>query len=161
MDQATKDRIRHEVEQNKALFPGAVRRVEWQSHSDDPHFEPGELLPSLVLTEALGRRIGRPEPAAAFRKFQRAHGPAVAEGVAAGLSAVAHGTGASMTPARSAHALNNVGACYWQLGDTRQGRLMLEELRPRPWLRASCFTPAAVHSTSCSISSDGLLARRG
>ena len=78
MDQATKDRIRREIEDEvRTLFPGAVRRVDWQSHSDDPHFEPGELLPSLILTEPPGRRRGRPEPGAAFKKFQNAHGPAV------------------------------------------------------------------------------------
>jgi hypothetical protein len=78
MDQAAKDRIRNEIEDEvRTLFPDAVRRVDWQSHSDDPHFEPGELLPSLVLTEPPGRRRGRPEPAQAFKKFQNAHGPAV------------------------------------------------------------------------------------
>lgn len=78
MDQAEKDRIRNEIEdQVRTLFPDAVRRVDWQSHRDDPHFEPGELLPSLVLTEPPGRRRGRPEPDAAFKKFQDAHGPAV------------------------------------------------------------------------------------
>ena len=78
MDQATKDRIRQEIEDEvRTLFAGAVRRVDWESHSNDPHFEPGELLPSLILTEPPGRRIGRPEPGAAFKKFQRAHGPAV------------------------------------------------------------------------------------
>jgi hypothetical protein len=78
MDQAAKDRIRREIEDEvRTLFPGAVRRVDWQSHSNDPHFEPGELLPSLILTEPPGRRIGRPEPGAAYRKFQRAYGPAL------------------------------------------------------------------------------------
>jgi hypothetical protein len=78
MDQATKDRVRQEIEDEvRTLFPGAVRRVDWQSHSDDPHFEPGELLPSLVLTEPPGRRRGRPEPGEAFKRFQNAHGPAV------------------------------------------------------------------------------------
>jgi hypothetical protein len=78
MDRATKDRIRHEIEDEvRTLFPGAVRRVDWQSHSDDPQFEPGELLPSLILTEPPGRRRGRPEPGEAFRKFQNTHGPAV------------------------------------------------------------------------------------
>jgi hypothetical protein len=78
MDQATKDRIRHEVEDEvRTLFPDTVRRVDWQSHRDDPHFEPGELLPSLILTEPPGRRSRRPEPGAAFKKFQDAHGPAI------------------------------------------------------------------------------------
>ena len=78
MNQATKDRIKREIEDEvRTLFAGAVRRVDWESHSNDPHFEPGELLPSLILTEPPGWRIGRPEPGAAFKKFQRAHGPAV------------------------------------------------------------------------------------
>ncbi len=68
MDQARKDCIRQEIEDEvRTLFAGAVRRVDWESHSNDPHFEPGELLPSLILTEPPGRRIGRPEPGAAFR----------------------------------------------------------------------------------------------
>ncbi len=42
MDQAAKDRIRNGIEDEvRTLFPGAVRRVDWQSHSGDPHFEPG------------------------------------------------------------------------------------------------------------------------
>ena len=77
MDQAAKDRIRNEIEDEvRTLFPGAVRRVDWESHSDDPHFEPGGLLPSLILTAPPGR-IGRPGPGAAFKKLQRAHGPAL------------------------------------------------------------------------------------
>ena len=78
MDQAAKDRIRHEIEDEvRTLFPGTVRRVDWQSPSNDPHYEPGELLPSLVLAEPRGRRIGSPGPGAAFKKLQRAHGPAL------------------------------------------------------------------------------------
>jgi len=78
MDQAVQDRIRHEIEEEvRTLFPDAVSRVDWRSHSDDPHIEPGELLPWLILTEPPGRRRGRPEPREAFKKFQNAHGPAV------------------------------------------------------------------------------------
>lgn len=78
MNQAEKDRIQREIEDEvKTLFSDAVRRVDWQSHSDDPHFEPGELLPSLVLTDPPGRRRGRPEPGEALKKFQNAHGPAL------------------------------------------------------------------------------------
>jgi hypothetical protein len=78
MDQAAKDRIRNEIEDEvRTLFPGTVRRVDWQSHSNDPHYEPGELLPSLVLAEPRGRRIAQPGPGAAFKKLQRAHGPAL------------------------------------------------------------------------------------
>ena len=55
MDQATKDRIQHEIEDEvRTLFPGAVRRVDWEP-PNDPHFEPGELIPSLILTEPPGR----------------------------------------------------------------------------------------------------------
>jgi len=53
-----------------------VRRVDWESHSNDPHYEPGELLPSLILTAPPGR-IWLPGPGAAFKKLQRAHGPAL------------------------------------------------------------------------------------
>lgn len=69
MDQATQDRIKREIEDHvRTLLPdGAVRRVEWPSHSDDPHIEPGELLPSLILTEPPGRRRGRPEPGQAIK----------------------------------------------------------------------------------------------
>ena len=78
MDQAAKDRIRNEIEDEvRTLFSGAVRRVDWESHSNDPHYEPGELLPSLILTAPPGRRIGPPGPGAAFKKLQRAHGPAL------------------------------------------------------------------------------------
>jgi len=78
MDEAEKDRIRHEIEDEvRALFPGTVRRVDWQSHSNDPHFEPGELLPSLILAPPHGPRVGRPGPGLAFKKLQRAHGPAL------------------------------------------------------------------------------------
>ena len=78
MDEAAKDRIRNEIEDEvRTLFPGTVRRVDWQSHSNDPHYEPGELLPSLILTEPPGRRRGRPEPGQAIKKFQAIHGPAL------------------------------------------------------------------------------------
>lgn len=73
MDQAAQDRIKREIEDHvRTLLPdGAVRRVEWPSHHDDPHIEPGELVPSLILTEPPGRRRGRPEPGQAIKKFQR------------------------------------------------------------------------------------------
>ena len=66
MDQAAKDRIQREIEDDvRTLLPaGACAGWSGQSHSDDPHFEPGELLPSLILTEPPGRRRGRPEPGA-------------------------------------------------------------------------------------------------
>jgi len=77
MDQAAQDRIKREIEDHvRTLLPdGAVRRVEWPSHHDDPHIEPGELIPSLILAEPPGRRRGRPEPGQAIKKFQAIHGP--------------------------------------------------------------------------------------
>lgn len=78
MDQAEEDHIRHEIEDRaNTLFPGAIRRVEWPRHGDDPHIEPGEVLPILVLEMPAGARRGRPEPRAAVRAFQRAHGTAL------------------------------------------------------------------------------------
>jgi len=66
MDQAAQDRIKREIEDHvRTLLPdGALRRVEWQSHHDDPHIEPGELLPSLILTEPPGTapRTARTRP---------------------------------------------------------------------------------------------------
>jgi hypothetical protein len=45
MDEATKERIKHEIEDRaKTLFP--VRRVEWLQYGDQPMIEPGELLPA-------------------------------------------------------------------------------------------------------------------
>ena len=79
MDQATKDRIQHEIEDEvRTLFPDSMRRVDWES-PNDPHFEPGELIPSLILAEPPGRRRGRPEHGAAFKKFQHTHGPAITQ----------------------------------------------------------------------------------
>ena len=49
-----------------------------------------------------------------------------AEGIAVGQSAVAMARSVDDAGTLS-HALNNVGASYWQMGDARQGRLMLEE----------------------------------
>jgi hypothetical protein len=63
MDQAAKDRIQREIEdQVRTLFPGAVRRVEWQSHRDDPHFQPGELASSAAASAS---RSGASAPASA------------------------------------------------------------------------------------------------
>lgn len=75
MDQAAKDRIQQEIEdQARTLFPGVVRQVEWPQHSDDPHIEPGELLPMLVVAEPPGRR--RRQPSEALKAFQNTHGQA-------------------------------------------------------------------------------------
>jgi hypothetical protein len=76
MDEATKERIKHEIEDRaKTLFP--VRRVEWLQYGDQPMIEPGELLPQFVLTEPPGRRRGRPAPRETLKAFQNAHGPAL------------------------------------------------------------------------------------
>ena len=35
----------------RRLFPDAVRRVEWLGHGDSPVIEPGEIMPTFVLSE--------------------------------------------------------------------------------------------------------------
>ena len=112
MDQAAQDRIKREIEDHvRTLLPdGAVRRVEWPSHHDDPHIEPGELLPSLILTEPPGRRRGRPEPGQAIKKFQAIHGPGLKqfryELPRRGLRSRTSGSG-SKTPAATAGAASS------------------------------------------------------
>jgi hypothetical protein len=56
MDEAEKDRIQHEIEDEaNKLFPGALRRIEWLQHGDEPMIEPGELVPRfVVLAEPTG-----------------------------------------------------------------------------------------------------------
>jgi hypothetical protein len=71
MDQAEKDRIQHEIEDEaNKLFRGALLRVEWPQHGDEPMIEPGELVPRLVILK------GRSGPRDALKPFQNAHGPA-------------------------------------------------------------------------------------
>ena len=71
MDQAEKDRIQHEIEDEaNKLFRGALRRVEWPQHDDEPMIEPGELVPRLVILK------GRSGPRDALKPFQNAHGAA-------------------------------------------------------------------------------------
>lgn len=49
MDQAEKDRIQHELDDEaKKLFPGVIRQVVILQHGDDPQVEPGELMVRLV-----------------------------------------------------------------------------------------------------------------
>ncbi len=49
MDQAEKDRIQHELDDEaKRLFPGVVREVAILQHGDDPQVEPGELMVRLT-----------------------------------------------------------------------------------------------------------------
>src|SRR5579875_2100496 len=46
-----KDILKREVEERaNALFPDAVRRVEWLQFDKDPQIEPGEQLPRFILT---------------------------------------------------------------------------------------------------------------
>jgi hypothetical protein len=63
MDQAEKDRIQHELEDEaRKLFPGAVRRVALLEHGDDPVAEPGETVLLLVLSVTPGDDGELPEP---------------------------------------------------------------------------------------------------
>ena len=72
MDQAPKDRIQHEIEDEaNKLFQSALRRVEWPQHGDEPMIEPGELVPRLVLLK------GWPGARDALKAFQNAYGPAL------------------------------------------------------------------------------------
>jgi hypothetical protein len=71
VDQAEKDRIQHEIEDEAhKLFRGALRRVEWPQNADEPMIEPGELVPRLVILK------GWPGSRDALKVFQSAHGPA-------------------------------------------------------------------------------------
>jgi hypothetical protein len=63
MDQAAKDRIQQELEDEaKKLFPGAVRRASLLQHGDDRLVEPGELVLRLVLIQPPGEHGEPPEP---------------------------------------------------------------------------------------------------
>ena len=79
MNEAAENGIQREIEDEvNKLFPGAIRRIEWQQHSDAPWLEPGELMPTFVLPEPPGaRKRGRPEPRQALHAFQKSHGPAL------------------------------------------------------------------------------------
>jgi hypothetical protein len=84
VDQAARERIRREIEDAASrLVPGGIRRVEWLEYSDDPHIEPGELVPRFVLPEppagrpSAGRPGGRSEVRGAIKALQDAHGPAI------------------------------------------------------------------------------------
>ncbi|HEY6277271.1 MAG TPA: hypothetical protein VIX86_13180 [Streptosporangiaceae bacterium] len=69
MDQAAKDRIQHELEDEaKNLFPGAVRRAVLLQHGDDPLVEPGELVLRLVITPPPGEDGELPEPGTVLRR---------------------------------------------------------------------------------------------
>jgi hypothetical protein len=81
MDQAAKDRIQREIEdQVRTLFPGAVRRVEWQSHRDDPHFQPGELASSAAASASRsGASAPAPRPRQPRQSRSTANTPATPE----------------------------------------------------------------------------------
>jgi hypothetical protein len=76
MDQAAKDRIQHELEDEaKKLFPGAVRRAALLEHGDDPLVEPGELVLRLVIIQPPAEDGELPEPhtvlkPAAMKRFR-------------------------------------------------------------------------------------------
>jgi hypothetical protein len=73
MDQATKDRIQHELDdQAKKLFPGVVRRAELLEHGDDPVAEPGETLLRLVIIVTPGEDGELPPPPTVLRKHKPA-----------------------------------------------------------------------------------------
>jgi hypothetical protein len=79
MSETAQDSTKRQIEDEaNKLFPGAIRRIEWQQYGDAPWLEPGELMPSLVLPEPPGaRKRGRPEPRQALHAFQKSHGPAL------------------------------------------------------------------------------------
>jgi hypothetical protein len=80
MDQAERDRIRHELEvAANEIFAGWIRRVELLQHDDAPWMEPGQLMPRLVFKDPADRpRDPHPDPrkvAKAARTFKMAVGP--------------------------------------------------------------------------------------
>jgi hypothetical protein len=76
MDQAERDRIQHELE-NEAneLFPGWIRRVELLQHDDAPMIEPGMLMPRLVFGDPVSRHADPRKMAKHARTFKQAVGP--------------------------------------------------------------------------------------
>jgi hypothetical protein len=69
MDQATKDRIQHELEdQAKKLFPGVIRRAALLEHGDDPVAEPGETVIRLVIIVTPGEDGKLPPPPTVLKK---------------------------------------------------------------------------------------------
>ena len=76
MEQAERDRIQHELE-NEAneLFPGWIRRVELLQHDDAPMIEPGMLMPRLVFGDPVGRQADPRKMAKHARTFKQAAGP--------------------------------------------------------------------------------------
>src|SRR5262252_5134005 len=77
MDQAEKDHIQHEIE-NEAnkLFPGRIRRVELLQHGDAPMIEPGQLMCRFVFADPGGGHEKKsPAHREAFGAFKKAVGP--------------------------------------------------------------------------------------
>jgi hypothetical protein len=77
MDQAKRDHIQHEIE-NEAnkLFPGRIRRVELLQHGDAPMIEPGQLMPRLVFADpGSGHEKKSPARREAFAAFKKAVSP--------------------------------------------------------------------------------------
>lgn len=73
MDQATKDRMQHEIEDEaNERFPGAVQGVVVLQHGDEPAVEPGELMIRVLI------RPERPDGGEQrLREFHQAHRPEI------------------------------------------------------------------------------------
>lgn len=77
MDQAEKDHIQHEIE-NEAnkVFPGRIRRVELLQHGDAPMIEPGQLMSRFVFADPGGGHEKKsPARREGFAAFKKAVGP--------------------------------------------------------------------------------------
>jgi hypothetical protein len=73
MDQAAKDRIKHEIEDEaNERFPGAVQGVVVLAHGDEPVVEPGELIIRVLIRP---ERLDGGEQG--LRDFGQAHRPAI------------------------------------------------------------------------------------
>ena len=73
MDQAERDHIQHEIEDEaNKLFPGRIRGVELLQHGDAPMIEPGQLMPRFVFVDPGGghekKSPARRQATAAFKK---------------------------------------------------------------------------------------------
>lgn len=63
MDEATKDRVQHELEEEtRKLFPGGARRVAVLQYGDDPMVEPGEVMVRVTTVERPGEDPDPPKP---------------------------------------------------------------------------------------------------
>jgi hypothetical protein len=77
MDQATKDRIQHELDDEaKKLFPGVVLRADLLEHGDDPVAEPGETVLRMAILMTPGEDGELPTPhmalgQTAMKQFRR------------------------------------------------------------------------------------------